>query len=60
LFSRFSNLRAADFSGNIRDIFSSGRAVQKEIQLEHIVERFFQVYLGKEFYFYLILEKDFI
>ena len=42
---------AADFSENIWDIFSFDRAVQKEIQLEHIVNRFFQVYFGKKILF---------
>ena len=55
-FHGFSDLWAADFSENIWDIFSSGRAVQKEIQLEHIVEKIFPSLFGfgKRFY----LEKE--
>jgi len=59
-FHGFSDLWAADFSENIWDIFCLAVQSKRRFTLSILLKRFFQVYLGKRFYFYLILEKDFI
>ena len=51
-FHDFSDLWAADFSGNIWDIFCLAVQIERRFTLNILLKRFFQVYL--------VLEKDFI
>ena len=58
-FHSFPDLWAADFSENIWDIFSSGRAVRKEIHFEHIVEKIFPSLFRIKILFLFDFEKRF-